>query len=304
MLESYYQIYSSDEEAEITHRLCEEESSDRENIERPQPAEAEEDQNTTGTDTDIDLQAIVALNEGNKVESQKALVRVQRLQQKVKTSLKRCAKHNTPTQLRHIQLLQRLIKNELNKVNEKYAEVIEEATRERKKQLQKATTTPVEELLSSTEAEEEEGRGPEGTVDTVTPTSRSVPTAVSTPTNSFEGVVPASTSKRKDITTKTSPYFNPTFHFTTLTQTTTTLTELTKKSTGKKTTVTEKLSKRVDSTPVQKLGGASNITSGSQKIEDKQPEQPDVAKEKNLASLEALRDLTKRVEKIKTNIIK
>ena len=89
--------------------------------------------------------------------------------------------------------------------------------------MQKATTTLVEELLSSTEAEEEEGRGPEGTVDTVTPTLRSVPTAVSTPTNSFEGVVPASTSKRKDITTKTSPYFNLTFHFTTPTQTTATL---------------------------------------------------------------------------------
>ena len=314
MLESYYQIYSSDEEAEITHRLHEEESSDRENIERPQAAEAkaktptevEEDQNTTGTDSDIDLQAIVALKEGNRVEHQKALVWVQRLQQKVKTSLKRCAKHNTPTQLRHIWLLQRLIKNELNKVNEKYTEVLEEATRERRKQLQKATTTLVEELLSSTEAEEEEGRGPEGTVDTVTPTLRSVPTAVSTPTSSFEGAVPASTSKRKDITTKTSPYFNLTFHFTTPTQTTATSTELMKKSTGKKTTVTEELSKRVDSTPVpkKKSGGASNITSGTQKVEDKQPEQPDIAKEKNLASLEALRDLTKRVEKIKTSIRK
>ena len=74
MLESYYQIYSSDKEAEITHRLCEEESSDRENIERPQPAEAEEDQSTTGTDSDIDLQAIVALKEGSRVEHQKALV--------------------------------------------------------------------------------------------------------------------------------------------------------------------------------------------------------------------------------------
>ena len=110
MLESYYQIYSSDEEAEITLRLCEEESSDRENIERPQAAEAkaktptevEEDQNTTGADSDIDLQAIVALKEGNRVEHQKALVQVQRLQQKVKTSLKRCTKNNTPTQLRHI----------------------------------------------------------------------------------------------------------------------------------------------------------------------------------------------------------
>ena len=306
LLESYYQIYSSDEEAEITHRLCEEESSDRENIERPKPAEVEEDQNTTGTDSDIDLQAIVTLKEGNRVEHQKALVQVQRLQQKVKTSLKRCAKHNKPTQLRHIWLLQRLIKNELNKVNEKYAEVLEEATRERKKQLQKAITTPVEELLSSTEVEEEEGRGPEGTVDTVTPTSKSVPTAASTPTNSFEGVVPASTSKRKDITTKTSPYFNPTFHFTTPTQTTTTLTELTKKSTGKKTTVAEELSKRVDSTPVlkKKSEGASNIISGTQKVGGKKPEQPDVAREKNLASLEALRDLTKRVEKIKTSIRK
>ena len=172
--------------------------------------------------------------------------------------------------------------------------------------MQKATTTPVEELLSSTEAEEEEGRGPEGTVDTVTPTSKSVPTAVSTPTNSFEGVVPASTSKRKDITTKTSPYFNLTFHFTTPTQTTTTSTELTKKSTTKKTTVTEELSKRVDSTPVpkKKSGGASNIISGTQKVGGKQPEQSDIAREKNLASLEALRDLTKRVEKIKTNIRK
>ena len=306
LLESYYQIYSSDEEAEITHRLHEEESSDRENIERPQPAEVEKDQNTTGTDSDVDLQAIVALKEGNRVEHQKALVWEQRLQQKVKTSLKRCAKHNTPTQLRHIQLLQRLIKNELNKVNEKYAEVLEEATRERKKQLQRATTTPVEELLSSTKAEEEEGRGPEGTVDTVTPTSKSVPTTASTPTNSFEGVVPASTSKRKDITTKISPYFNLTFHFTTPTQTTTTSTKLTKKSTTKKTTVTEELSKRVDSTPVPKKrsGGASNTTSGTQKVEDKQPKQPDIAKEKNLASLEALRDLTKRVEGIKTNIRK
>ena len=150
--------------------------------------------------------------------------------------------------------------------------------------MQKATTTPVEELLSSTEAEEEEGRGPEGTVDTVTPTSKSVPTAVSTPTNSFEGVVPASTSKRKDITTKTSPYFNLTFHFTTPTQTTATSTKLTKKSTTKKTTVTEELSKRVDSTPVpkKKSGGASNITSGTQKVEDKQPEQPDIARKRTL----------------------
>ena len=102
MLESYYQIYSSDKKAEITHRLREEESSNRENIERLQPAEAEEGKNTTGTNSHIDLQAIVALKEGNRVEHQKALVRVQRLQQKVKTSLKRCAKHNTPTQLRHI----------------------------------------------------------------------------------------------------------------------------------------------------------------------------------------------------------
>ena len=135
---------------------------------------------------------------------------------------------------------------------------------------------------------------------------KSVPTAVSTPTNSFEGAVPASTSKRKDITTKTSPYFNLTFHFTTPTQTTTTSTKLTKKSTGKKTTVTEELSKRVDSTPVpkKKSGGASNIVSGTQKVGGKQPEQPDVAKENNLASLEALRDLTKRVEKIKSSIRK
>ena len=171
--------------------------------------------------------------------------------------------------------------------------------------MQRATTTLVEELLSSTEVEEE-GRGPEGPVDTVTPTSKSVPTAASTPTNSFEGVVPASTSKRKDITTKTSPYFNLTFHFTTPTQTTTTSTKLTKKSTGKKTTVTEELSKRVDSTPVpkKKSGGASNIISGTQKVGGEQPEQSHVAREKNLASLEALRDLTKRVEKIKTNIKK
>ena len=82
LLESYYQIYSSDEEAEITHRLHEEDSSGRENIERLQAAEAkaktptevEEDQNTTGTDSDIDLQAIVTLKEGNRVECQKALV--------------------------------------------------------------------------------------------------------------------------------------------------------------------------------------------------------------------------------------
>ena len=172
--------------------------------------------------------------------------------------------------------------------------------------MQRATITPVEELLSSTEVEEEEGRGPEGTVDTVIPTLESVPTASSSPTNSFEGVVPASTSKRKDITTKTSPYFNLTFHFTTPTQTTATLTELTKKSTGKKTTVAEELSKRVDGTPVpkKKSGGVSNIISGTQKVGGKQPEQSDVGKEKNLASLEALRDLTKRVEKIKTSIRK
>ena len=66
------------------------------------------------------------------------------------------------------------------------------------------------------------------------------------------------------------------------------------------------MSKRVDSTPVpkKKSGGASNITSGAQKIENKQPEQPDITREKNLASLEALRDVTKRVDKIKTNIRK
>ena len=71
MLGSYYQLYSSDKEAEITHRLCEENSSSRENIERLQAAEAkaktptevEEDQNTTGTNSDIDLQAIIALKE-------------------------------------------------------------------------------------------------------------------------------------------------------------------------------------------------------------------------------------------------
>ena len=140
----------------------------------------------------------------------------------------------------------------------------------------------------------------------MTPTSKLVPTAVSTPTDSFEGAVPASSSKRKDTTAKTSPYFNLTFHFTTPTQTTATLTKPTKKSTGKKTTVTEELSKRIDSTPVpkEKSGGASNIVTGTQKVGGKQPEQPDIAKEKNLASLEALRDLTKRVEKIKFNIRK
>ena len=104
MLESYYQLYSSDKEAEITHRLCEEDASGQENIERPQaaeakakaPVEAEEDQNTNGTDSDIDLQAIIALKESNRAECQKALVQVQKLQQKVKSSLKRCSKHNTP----------------------------------------------------------------------------------------------------------------------------------------------------------------------------------------------------------------
>ena len=82
MLESYYQLYSSDEEAEITSRLCEEDSSGRENIEGPQAAEAktktftevEEDQNTTGTDSDVDLQAVITLKEGNRAEHQKALV--------------------------------------------------------------------------------------------------------------------------------------------------------------------------------------------------------------------------------------
>ena len=39
-------------------------------------------------------------------------------------------------------------------------------------------------------------------------------------------------------------------------------------------------------------------------MEVSSPEQPDVAKEKNLASLEALGDLTKRVEKIKSSIRK
>ena len=117
----------------------------------------------------------------------------------------------------------------------------------------------------------------------MTPTSKSVPTAVSTPTDLFEGAVPASSSKRKVTTAKTLPYFNLTFHFTTPTQTTTTLT---KKSTGKKTTVTGELSKRIDSTPVpkEKSGGASNIVIGTQKVGGKQPEKPDVAKEKNLAS--------------------
>ena len=61
------------------------------------------------------------------------------------------------------------------------------------------------------------------------------------PTDSFEGAVPASSSKRKATTAKTSPYFNPTFQFTTPTQTTATLTKSTKKSTGKKTTVTGEL---------------------------------------------------------------
>ena len=140
----------------------------------------------------------------------------------------------------------------------------------------------------------------------MTPTLKSVPTAVSTPTDSFEGAVPASSSKRKTTTAKTSPYFNLTFYFTTPTQTTTTPTKSTKKSTGKKTTVTEELSKRIDNTPVPKgkLGGASNIATGTQKVGGKQPEQPDIAKEKNLASLEALRDLTKRVEKMKFSIRK
>ena len=231
LLESYYQLYSSDEEAEITCRLWEEDSSNREDIERSQAAEAEakthteveKDQNTTGTDSDVDLQAIVALSEGNRAEHQKALVQVQRLQQKVKSSLKRCSKHNMPTQLKHIRLLQRLIRNELDKVKEKYAEVIEGAMRERKQQLQRGTTVPVEKLLSSTETEEEEGRGPEGTIDTVTPTSRSIPTAVSTPMNLFKGTVPASSSKKKTTAIMTSPYFNPTFHFTTLDQLTITL---------------------------------------------------------------------------------
>ena len=66
------------------------------------------------------------------------------------------------------------------------------------------------------------------------------------------------------------------------------------------------MSKRVDNTPVpkKKSGGASNIVTGTQKVGGKQLEQPDVAKEKNLASLEALRDLTKTVEKIKSSIRK
>ena len=84
------------------------------------------------------------------------------------------------------------------------------------------------------------------------------------------------------------------------------MTKPTKKSTGKKTTIAEELSKRIDSTPVpkEKSGSASNIVTGTQKVGGKQPEQPDITKEKNLASLEALRDLTKSVEKIKFNIRK
>ena len=166
--------------------------------------------------------------------------------------------------MKHIQLLQRLIKHEPNKVNEKYAEVLEEATRERKQRLQRATTTPVDELLSSTEAEEEEGRGPEGTIDTVMPMLKLVPTAASTPTKSFEGTVPASSSKRSTTTVKTSPYFNLTFHFTMPTQTTIMSTISAKTSTGKKTTVAEELSKRIDNTPEskRKTEGASNIVTG------------------------------------------
>ena len=93
---------------------------------------------------------------------------------------------------------------------------------------------------------------------------------------------------------------------TTPTQNTVTPAKSTKKSTGKKTTVAEELSKRIDNTPCTKgkLGGASNISTGTQKVGGRHPEQPDIAKEKNLASLEALRDLTKRVEKIKFSIRK
>ena len=62
-------IYSSDEEVEITCRLCEEESSDRENIERPQAAEAkaktptevEENQNTTDTNSVLTCKLLLHL---------------------------------------------------------------------------------------------------------------------------------------------------------------------------------------------------------------------------------------------------
>ena len=132
----------------------------------------------------------------------------------------------------------------------------------------------MDELLSSTETEEEEGRGPEGTIDTVMPMSKSVPTAASTPTESFEGTVPASSSKRSTTVVKTSPYFNLTFHFTMPTQTTIASTKSAKKSNGKKTTVAEELSRRTDNTPESKIEteGASNIATGMQKAGGKQPE--------------------------------
>ena len=70
------------------------------------------------------------------------------------------------------------------------------------------------------------------------------------------------------------------------------------KSTGKKTTVTEELSKRVDSTPVpkKKSGGASNIISGTQKVGGKQPEQSD-SQGKEPCLSRSIKDLNKRVEK-------
>ena len=74
-----------------------------------------------------------------------------------------------------------------------------EATKESKQQLQRSTITPISKLLSCTDPDKEEGRGPEGTVDTLTPTANLTPTATYTPTELLEGTTPESTSKGKAI---------------------------------------------------------------------------------------------------------
>ena len=130
--------------------------------------------------------------------------------------------------------------------------------------------------------------------------------AACTPTEPFKSTVPASSSKRSTTRRKTSPYFKPTFQFTTPIQHATVSTKSTNKNTRKKSTVAEEISKRIDSAPElgQKTEGASNLATGMQKVGGTQSEWLSAAKEKNITSLEALKELTKMVEKIKFNVKK
>ena len=244
--------------------------------------ESEEDHYTTDTDSDVDLKAILSLREGSQVDLQNTLMKVQEIQEKVKwvTRSGSKLKGNNTVYLKHLRLLQRLLRAEVKTVKNRYWKA-----NSIRQELQWTPITPGR-LLSENELDkEEEGRSLSGLVESLTPTATS--SLIEQTGDTIMTKSNTNKQKRKTSSGETSPSFPPpkTYQFVTpdKTQETNNTTKGTKKG-----TIAEETEK---STTVPKINSNSVVSS--------QAGQTAKVNRQNLKTLETLRNVTKTVTKLK-----